>query len=348
MSKQTRNTLKSFFQTGDVPTEGQYVDLIDSNLNLSENNTGDIQLTGNITASGNISASGTIVASKIKSLGSEVVLENGHVSASGTVSGSVFRSTQGRFDELFLGDGANRILKSTSPGTDNYRFQDGGIFANGQITASGAISASRIISPILIDSVGANQIILGEANNTITLNPAGSEVMRIDGDNARIGINNTSPTEALTVQGSVSASGRFTGISLNTGQGHNELYAMDQNVTSGSAVTFSGVTLTKRANSAGDFNSSIIVEGQSFQVTINNIPLLDGISDVGNLVKSRTLVAAVQNASCTSKSVIFISSTTTLTAIAHSLTDGRFEIVISNESAVPFAGGTATFNVVIL
>ena len=348
MSKQTRNTLKSFFQTGDVPTEGQYVDLIDSNLNLSENNTGDIQLTGNITASGNISASGTIVASKIKSLGSEVVLENGHVSASGTVSGSTFISTNGKFDSITLGTGANRILKSTSPGTGNYNFQDGGIFANGQITASGAISASRIISPILLDSVGANQIILGEANNTITLNPSGSEVMRIDGDNARIGINNTSPTEALTVQGSVSASGRFTGISLNTGQGHNELYAMDQNVTSGSAVTFPSVTLTKTANSAADFNSNINVEGQSFQVTINNIPTLTGLSDIGNLVSARTTSKPINNGSCTSKSVIFISSTTTLTAVAHSVQDSRFEIVISNESAAAFTAGTATFNVVIL
>ena len=348
MSKQTRNTLKSFFQTGDVPTEGQYVDLIDSNLNLSENNTGDIQLTGNITASGNISASGTIVASKIKSLGSEVVLENGHVSASGTVSGSTFISTNGRFDSIILGTGANRILKSTSAGTGNYNFQDGGIFANGQITASGEISASRIISSKLMDSVGANNITFGEANNIITLNPSGSEVMRIDGDNARIGINNTSPTEALTVQGSVSASGRFIGISLNTGQGHNELYAMNQNVTSGSIVTFTGVTLTKTANSAANFNSTITTEGQNFTVTINNIPLLTGLNDIGNLVTARTTSKQINNSSCTSKSVVLISSTSELSAVAHSITDGRFDIVISNESTSAFTGGTATFNVAIL
>jgi len=35
MSKQTRTVLKGYFQTGDIPTESQYVDLIDSNLNLS-------------------------------------------------------------------------------------------------------------------------------------------------------------------------------------------------------------------------------------------------------------------------------------------------------------------------
>ena len=76
MAKQTRDTLKSFYQTGDVPTESNYADLIDSNLNLSENNTGDIQLTGNITASGNVSASGTT-----HTLGSTLVGDSG-ISAS--------------------------------------------------------------------------------------------------------------------------------------------------------------------------------------------------------------------------------------------------------------------------
>ena len=61
MSKQTRTVLKGYFQTGDIPTESQYVDFIDSKLNLSENNTGNIQLTGNITASSNISSSATII-----------------------------------------------------------------------------------------------------------------------------------------------------------------------------------------------------------------------------------------------------------------------------------------------
>ena len=68
-------TLKNYFQTGDKPSQAQYADLIDSKVNLSESNTGDIELRGNInilecnitaegniTASGNISASGNILA----------------------------------------------------------------------------------------------------------------------------------------------------------------------------------------------------------------------------------------------------------------------------------------------
>ena len=69
MAKQNRTTLKNYFQTGDKPSQAQYADLIDSKVNLSESNTGDIELRGNInilegniTASGNISASGNIIS----------------------------------------------------------------------------------------------------------------------------------------------------------------------------------------------------------------------------------------------------------------------------------------------
>ena len=66
MAKQTRTTLKGYFETGDIPNQSQYGHLIDSKVNLSENNTGDIQLTGNMTASGNISASGNLYTNQLQ------------------------------------------------------------------------------------------------------------------------------------------------------------------------------------------------------------------------------------------------------------------------------------------
>ena len=36
MAKNPKSILKTYFQTGKVPTQGQYEDLIDSSLNLSE------------------------------------------------------------------------------------------------------------------------------------------------------------------------------------------------------------------------------------------------------------------------------------------------------------------------
>ena len=67
MAKQNRTILKNYFQTGDKPSQTQYADLIDSKVNLSESNTGDITLTGKLNLTGditssNISASGNIIA----------------------------------------------------------------------------------------------------------------------------------------------------------------------------------------------------------------------------------------------------------------------------------------------
>ena len=67
MAKQNRTILKNYFRTGDKPSQTQYADLIDSKVNLSESNTGDITLTGKLNLTGditssNISASGNIIA----------------------------------------------------------------------------------------------------------------------------------------------------------------------------------------------------------------------------------------------------------------------------------------------
>ena len=72
MGQQDRSSLKQYFQTGDIPTEGQYVHLIDSKANMVETNSGSLFITnafsgskldvsGEITASGNVKgASGSL------------------------------------------------------------------------------------------------------------------------------------------------------------------------------------------------------------------------------------------------------------------------------------------------
>tara|TARA_Y100001973_G_scaffold62749_1_gene91995 strand:+ start:3314 stop:4738 length:1425 start_codon:yes stop_codon:yes gene_type:complete len=83
MAKQNRTTLKSYFQTGDIPSENNYVDLIDSFAHLTEGNVGDLVVSGSLLlsgseahlqinggdgliVSGNISASGTLMAEKLE------------------------------------------------------------------------------------------------------------------------------------------------------------------------------------------------------------------------------------------------------------------------------------------
>lgn len=42
MSEQTRTVLKTYFETGDTPTEAQFIDLIDSLLNLTDDDSDDL------------------------------------------------------------------------------------------------------------------------------------------------------------------------------------------------------------------------------------------------------------------------------------------------------------------
>ena len=53
MAIQNRTTLKGYFNTGDQPTEAQFHDLIDSQINLTDGGT----VTGNISSNTAITAS---------------------------------------------------------------------------------------------------------------------------------------------------------------------------------------------------------------------------------------------------------------------------------------------------
>lgn len=90
MAIQLRTTLKGYFQTGNIPVEQHYVDFIDSTLNISESNSGNIDLIGNISMSGNISSSGT---TGTHTLGGDLFVANDitasrNISASGALTGS--------------------------------------------------------------------------------------------------------------------------------------------------------------------------------------------------------------------------------------------------------------------
>jgi hypothetical protein len=69
MAKQNKTILKGYFESGDIPNQSQYGELIDSQLNLEETGTqivkgtvssSFLEVSNDITASGNISSSGTI------------------------------------------------------------------------------------------------------------------------------------------------------------------------------------------------------------------------------------------------------------------------------------------------
>jgi len=184
MAKQNRTILKNYFQTGDKPSQAQYVDFIDSKVNLSENNTGNIQLTGNLTASGGISASGTLIANEANIKGhitasgnisvsgnliAQHITASGNISASGTITtenADVYaqlvanKGNAGAGDFIARSSNKNHMLYTDAnkdkvgigfhnPGGSDLLSSlhvSGGLTVNTNITSSGNISASGYIS----------------------------------------------------------------------------------------------------------------------------------------------------------------------------------------------------------
>ena len=204
MAKQNRTTLKGYFETGDIPNQNQYADLIDSNLNLSENNTGNIQLTGEITASGNISASGNIEVSGLNSSGDISCGGNSSCNGSFSCDGNISSSAD--------------VISNNITATN--------ITASGNISSSGTITAEHFVSSD--DAVITDQLSVGgdivmskngalQQNITFTQNPDsiyydGSNIVinANDGDQFSVGNSLVTVQTALRVTGHITASANIS------------------------------------------------------------------------------------------------------------------------------------------
>ncbi len=383
MAKQIRNTLKSFFQTGDVPTENNYADLVDSNLNLSENNTGNIQLTGEITASGNISSSGNINA---------IQISGSHISASGNISASNFRAS-------------NNIIASGN--ISAIQISGSHISASGNITVTGSlglttnlITASQDISAsgqVLASSFRADGLMAVKSVFSQNSNFTGS--LFEDGNYKAITIGRfTEPTKNIslfgpvtasgnisssgnfiinniTASGNISSSGNLIASTLNTGQGDNELFDMDQNVTTTSAVTFATVNTGQGDNELYDMNQNVKttsavtfstlsipiidlsqVTGNAFtadfgdgtvdagsayggSITISNVPSTDARFPITNF--------RVTAARCQAHMIVVASSDSKILVNPNQIQSGAFFLDLSCGTSA-FAGGTVRINFQIL
>ena len=136
MAKQNRTILKAYFQQGDIPTQGQYTDLIDSNLNLND---GETQiLSGSISASNFISSTGITLAGDISSSGN-IIIGNITASLGASITGKLTAASA-----LITNITGSNISASLQLITD--KIQQGsagnGITLVGDVTSSGAISAS--------------------------------------------------------------------------------------------------------------------------------------------------------------------------------------------------------------
>ena len=132
MAKQSRTTLKNYFQTGDKPSQAQYADLIDSNLNLQD--TSDQIMQGALRTNGVLGR--TDSTSKIEigngeilvlandvdmftlkgSTNSIVIESNNHITSSGNISSSGnIIANSGSFNYI---ESINKIRHTSDIGTE--------------------------------------------------------------------------------------------------------------------------------------------------------------------------------------------------------------------------------------
>jgi hypothetical protein len=199
MAIQTKVTLKTYFQTGDIPTEPQYADLIDSMVNLSGDNVGSMGITGDITASGNISASGDVIATGTGSFGYVTANE---ISASGNIIGADLYVKNGDEGTIYFGAPLGSKIYTAHDSTDLFistsddfivqaddielRAHGGDVYfmtsatnkpihfnvstgnlilsGSGGLSSSGEIKGENIIS----QNVSSDEIFTGISNNGIT------------------------------------------------------------------------------------------------------------------------------------------------------------------------------------
>ena len=140
MAKQNRTILKAYFQQGDIPTQGQYADLIDSNLNLNDGGTQ--TLSGSISASSFISSTGITLAGDISSSGN---LEIGSITSSLGVSVAGKLTAASATITDITGSNISASLQLITDKIQQGSAADG-INIIGSITASANISASGTIT----------------------------------------------------------------------------------------------------------------------------------------------------------------------------------------------------------
>ena len=132
-----KTTLKGYFEIGDIPSQAQYADLIDSNLNLQETGTqilvgtlsaSFLEVQNHITSSGNISASGYLVAQNITASGNisasgylvaQNITASSNISASGTIKGQSILATSNMGYTTGAGGTVTQLTSRTTAVTIN-------------------------------------------------------------------------------------------------------------------------------------------------------------------------------------------------------------------------------------
>jgi len=237
MTKVTRSKLKSYFETGDQPTEEEFIDVFDSTANLSGSNslTGSLIISGSTSDNANGSAVNLHVMGDITSSGNIVAL--GDVIAKNyIVSSSITNiTTQTLSGSTGFGDTAD----------DTHDF-------TGNITASNNISASGILT--------AEGLLISD-DATITDNLTVNGDIDLEGS---IDVNGTTNLDVVDIDGAVDMASTLVVGSHITASGN---ISASGTIIANKIETDQLVSRTNDANTGLQFGSNtVIIEGNDVAI----------------------------------------------------------------------------------
>ena len=380
MAQDTRSNIKSHFETGDIPSEGNYIDLIDSFVSIKDHNSGSIVISGSLSSTGVVLAEGLNISSSITAsvisasgtghiLGGDLTVGN-NISGSGnltineiTASGNI--SASGDIDaNVFRADGHRAIIHGSDTGitlgTGGSAARPITIFGTA-ITASGNISASLTstgsFGRLESHTIGGLSPVTITDDTTVLGNITGSSISAsgtLLGNSLNLGGTavTATATEINKLDGLTTSKAELNFLDGITNTNATIVKGLNQALTTTSNVTFNSLSLGKvTVDSAGNFGETVIAEGQASHFTINEIP---GIAGSDTIKSTHPTPTFIRNESVTSTSAIIINCTTAqlaATAFGNNIKPGGvpgFFMSLTNMSTETFLTTSASFSVVII
>ena len=198
MAQQNKTQLKTYFQTGDIPSSNNYGELIDSSLNLTEtavqigecsiSSSGNIRLLGSSSFIGDVTASGQISASAA----STITGGTGSFSNLFGMDQAVTTTSNVTFNQISLAKtGLADDTWGASVGTSGQSFSITLTSIPDIAAASGGI-VTRTVTPSTVAnaSVTATSVIIGSSTSELSIHP-----YRANSGQFRFHIANESATE---------------------------------------------------------------------------------------------------------------------------------------------------------
>ena len=312
MSKVTRSKLKTYFQTGDQPTENEFIDVFDSTLNLSEDNaiTGSVIISGSdvsLLVHGDITAKNYIVSSSITNITTQTLSGStefgnsaddthdftGHITASGDISASgdilgtdlILMGNEERVNGSFLKvDGSGQILYQTS---QTY-FQQHIKLPSNKTLILGTNDAYKIYSN------SSNQFLLTSGSvysqSTILQYTPSNKTFTFGADEITTNGNIKAPQGYLS-SANITSSGNISGSAVGTvSAGSGSFHYLKGNSTAATGLEITGYISATNVTSSGNISSSGAITSNTLnvngsQVDFTGLPTSDpGI--VGRLYRT--------------------------------------------------------------